>query len=154
MDNIITGQSYRREHDVVVANKVICTISYNPKSELFGRNVARLLQALSGLAKTRNIKIPDLPNLPEEENGAADEQREAFADALERAAEPLGKFADAYDVFIAAADKIGGCGVTEAILDEDDEKLTLFSKAFAPIFEEYNKQRRAKTNKYRANPQV
>ena len=140
----ITGKSHRKEIEIEVGGVLICTASYNPKSELFIRNVARVVQTLNNLSKIRGIKLRDLPEIDDEEG----------LDALDAASTELGGLADAYDTFIAASDKIIGIGVTETIIDEDDQNLTLFNKVFNPIFEEYVKVRKAKMDGYRADPQI
>ena len=137
----IYGESNRRQYDVIIAGEKICTISYNPNNViLFGRNVSRLIRALSELRNTGTFNIAELPELIE--------TKEDF-EAMEQATAPLTNFADKVDEFIYAADKIAGIGMTEAILEEDDENLTLFMKAFQPILDEYGKQRKLKTDKYK-----
>ena len=135
----IVAESYKKSIDVVVAGNIITTIVYNPHSPLFERNMARLVQSLNEISKTRNIKFPEIPEGEDDSIGT-----------IESISEPLGKFADAIDMFISAADKIGGTGVTERILGEDDGKFTLFNLAYAPIFNDYAELRGAKTGKYKA----
>lgn len=164
MAGAITGESRRLEYPVIVAGETICTIKSYPESALFERDMARLIQAISGLGKMRNIGI-DITDLPKEpappEDGALQEvidayeqeldaYRDSFMDVLDIAAPHFSNAADAIDALIAAGDKIAGKGCTEAILYNDNESFELFNAAFAPIFAEYSKKRGAKTNKYRA----
>jgi len=142
MQQNITQSSNRQSIDVIVDGELITTAKFNPRSEMFLRDVARLIDALNIITKTRNIKFPELPDTDDDDQ---------FVASLDAVSKPLNEFADSIDGFIAASDKIVGAGVTEAIMREDDEKFSLFNKIYAPIFDEYGKQRGAKTGKYRAN---
>ena len=141
----ISGKSHRKEVEVIVAGEIICTVRYNPRSEIFVRDVSRLVQALNDLAQMRGIDLPELPEIDDWDKDLT---------VLDSASDSLGEVADKFDTFIAAADKIIGNGVTEAIIAEDDENMTLFNKVFNPIFEEYGEARRTKIDKYRATPKA
>ena len=146
-ERIINAKTHRQKIKVMLDDEeLLCTVTYNPRSAIFLREMARLAQALSGVGTLRGINIPSLPEISDGDEGALD--------ALDAAAGAFGGIADAFDALVAASDKIIGSGVTDAILAEDDENLTLFNAVYAPIFEEYVKVRSEKMDKYRATPKA
>ena len=144
-ERTIRGESHKSKIEVEVDGEIICTVSYNPKSELFVRNMARLVQALNEVAKLDGFAMPSFPEDDDDDPGAS-------LDALDSAGKALGQLADTFDEFIAAADKIIGVGVAESIIAEDDDNMTLFMSVLEPIFADYKKAREEKTNKYRTKP--
>lgn len=153
----------KREIEVVSTDgEHICTVVYYPGNEtIFQRNVIRLFEALHGGMKQKGINVPDFPDEPtppetEDEDAIAayekgmEDHLKGFESALDTIMPSLSKIADNIDAIIEAGDKIAGQGVTEKILETDDNDWTNFNIVFAPIFEEYARQRGEKTSKYRA----
>jgi len=147
-ERTVTIADHGQQFEVVnEAGRQICTIIYYPKSQLFARNVARLIQELQTLSKFSKSKLDGLPETIDTEDA---EDVEEVMEQLERTAKPLIDYADAIDAFIVASDKIIGKGATESILENDDESLTNYMKIMNPIFKEYGEQRGKKVDKYRA----
>ena len=132
----------RKKIEITLDGDDYCTVSYNPGSELFSRNVARMIQALGELGKHRDIDIPDFADGGEP------------LDEISQISGTLGGFADAFDAFIEATDKIIGKGITEAILEYDNEDMAILMSVLEPVFEDYAKARGGRLDKYRANPKA
>jgi len=151
-DRIVGGIRYKPNDGTV--NRVYFTLytldteieaSYNPHSITFWGDVSSFLEAFSAVSKLREIKLPNLDELVDNDDDAE------VSNLIAESGSAFGAVSQAIENLNVAADKIFGEGKARAILAEDDEEMTLFYSAFKPIFDEQKRKKSESDKAQRAN---
>lgn len=141
MPNAIIGTVNKIKIPVFVDGEELAIVKVNPNSPLIMRDIAKIVKLLNG-GLTDDIDLSDEDKAALAEGGDLD--------ALKRISTPLIKIADFMDDIISACDKLFGAGVTELVLANDDDTLSLLKQLFDAVVREVAQARKGLSDKYKA----